>query len=297
MVPESTADLCRECGSPRMAWNSHWKSKSGSANSRCHWCYSSYKRIIRSGLAVRRLSPSGLRTECPDCLVIHRRTTNGHSRCPDCVALRQATQKLRDDERATTLAAETVRAGLDLCRECGDPRMAWNAHWNSRCSKADERCRQCYNAYGRDVQTPVKKLFYRDMIGPPTPNRMPIVCPDCQVTHRRTTNSRRCPACVDAGNVKRKNKSHAKRVKAYRDGDASIHWMPLGERDGWKCHLCGLKVPQKPGTAHEPHGATVDHLVPVSADGIHAWSNVALAHRKCNLSRGAGGVAQLRLVG
>jgi 5-methylcytosine-specific restriction endonuclease McrA len=31
--------------------------------------------------------------------------------------------------------------------------------------------------------------------------------------------------------------------------------------------------------------------------GTHTWDNVALAHRSCNLKRGAGGVAQLRLVG
>jgi hypothetical protein len=188
-------------------------------------------------------------------------------------------------------------ATADLCRECGSPRMAWNAHWKAKNSKACSMCRECYNSYCRTKQTPVKKLFYRDLIGPPTPNRMPIECPDCLVIHERTTSSRRCPRCVDAGRVKRRDKSEARRRKACRDGDASIHWLPLGERDGWKCHLCGLKVSHVPGTAYEPNGATVDHLVPVSADGIHEWSNVALAHRRCNLSRRAEGFAQLRLVG
>lgn len=36
-------------------------------------------------------------------------------------------------------------------------------------------------------------------------------------------------------------------------------------------------------------------LVVISADGPDIASNVALAHRRCNSVRGAGGVAQLRL--
>ena len=52
----------------------------------------------------------------------------------------------------------------------------------------------------------------------------------------------------------------------------------------------------------DPHGknmdgATVDHLVPLVQGGEHVWENVALAHRRCNLSRGDRGLAQLRLVG
>lgn len=81
------------------------------------------------------------------------------------------------------------------------------------------------------------------------------------------------------------------------DGDRDIGWLNLGERDGWRCHLCGRKVQRRPGTAERPLGATVDHLIPLADDGEHIWSNVALAHRRCNTSRGAGGRAQLRLVG
>lgn len=42
-------------------------------------------------------------------------------------------------------------------------------------------------------------------------------------------------------------------------------------------------------------GPTVDHLIPLSADGSDQIENVALAHRHCNISRGVGGVVQLIL--
>jgi 5-methylcytosine-specific restriction endonuclease McrA len=67
------------------------------------------------------------------------------------------------------------------------------------------------------------------------------------------------------------------------------------ERDAGRCHLCGkavnISIP-----ASQPLGPTIDHLVPLSAGGWDCSTNVALAHRECNVKRGAGGAAQLRLV-
>jgi hypothetical protein len=70
----------------------------------------------------------------------------------------------------------------------------------------------------------------------------------------------------------------------------------IAERDGWRCHLCGKRVPDRPHK-RRPLDGEIDHLVPVSAGGIDDPSNVALSHRRCNMSRGARGPAQLRLLG
>lgn len=43
-------------------------------------------------------------------------------------------------------------------------------------------------------------------------------------------------------------------------------------------------------------GATVDHLIPLSAGGTDDLGNVALAHRQCNTRRSNTGAAQLRLM-
>jgi 5-methylcytosine-specific restriction endonuclease McrA len=68
------------------------------------------------------------------------------------------------------------------------------------------------------------------------------------------------------------------------------------DRDGGICHLCRKKVDLRlSGT--DPKGPTIDHLLPISANGIDCLTNVALAHWSCNIKRGATGPAQLRLVG
>ena len=79
----------------------------------------------------------------------------------------------------------------------------------------------------------------------------------------------------------------ARRQAAEQRGDKGITWQTVADRDGWDCHLCGESVKHAAGTAHEPEGATVDHLTPIALGGSHTWDNVALAHRRCNISRGA----------
>lgn len=59
----------------------------------------------------------------------------------------------------------------------------------------------------------------------------------------------------------------------------------LAARDGWRCHLCGKMIDPKVSPDHG-WGATIDHVIPLSAGGSR-WksSNMRLAHRKCNNSR------------
>lgn len=74
----------------------------------------------------------------------------------------------------------------------------------------------------------------------------------------------------------------AKYQRKYKNG---IHWLPLGERDHWICHLCGGVVEQIPGTSDTPNGGNVDHLIPRSKGGPDEWGNVRLAHYRCNHAR------------
>jgi hypothetical protein len=68
----------------------------------------------------------------------------------------------------------------------------------------------------------------------------------------------------------------------------------IADRDRWICHLCHKVVPQRKLRRNHPLGPTLDHLDP---DGPHSPLNVALAHRRCNSSRGRGRTpAQLRLL-
>ena len=84
-----------------------------------------------------------------------------------------------------------------------------------------------------------------------------------------------------------------RRAQAVAAGDGGITWLSVGVRDGWVCHLCGGHVLQVGGTAAHPHGANVDHVKPIAAGGDHVWSNVAVAHRVCNMLKGATSVSSL----
>ena len=67
------------------------------------------------------------------------------------------------------------------------------------------------------------------------------------------------------------------------------------DRDGWVCALCGKRVDDGLGGA-DRLGPTIDHIIPLSAGGRHHPLNVQLAHRLCNMRKGANGVGQLRLI-
>lgn len=184
------------------------------------------------------------------------------------------------------------------CRDCGTTEgMGWWVDRMKHPGAAGSRCHLCYLAYTRRRQSGTRAGTKPRLIGPPAPSPRLWHCADCGEWFKQRNGSRRCVPCSIEYNTKRRSESHGRRLRAEAAGDRSIHWLPLGERDGWKCHLCGCKVPKVAGTAKNMDGATVDHLVPLVQGGEHVWENVALAHRRCNLSRGDRGLAQLRLVG
>ena len=91
-------------------------------------------------------------------------------------------------------------------------------------------------------------------------------------------------------------KNHVRRAAA----PAPAHRMTmteLGDRDGWRCHLCRRRVNSKLKSPHSM-SPTMDHLIPASDhDTSHEPVNLALAHRICNIRRSNRGPAQLALIG
>ena len=88
---------------------------------------------------------------------------------------------------------------------------------------------------------------------------------------------------------------HSRRYDLLADAD-EIDIDTLGDRDGWRCHLCRKRV-ARTRRWPDPLSKSIDHLVPWSAGGAHKWENVALAHLRCNIRRQNAGPAQLRLLG
>lgn len=82
--------------------------------------------------------------------------------------------------------------------------------------------------------------------------------------------------------------SHRRRAR-----ERGVEWEPIDrgvlyEREGGRCHICGRRV--------AVDVFEVEHLVPLSRGGSHTWSNVGIAHPRCNRVKWANDeVVQLRL--
>jgi 5-methylcytosine-specific restriction endonuclease McrA len=88
-----------------------------------------------------------------------------------------------------------------------------------------------------------------------------------------------------------RRENHARRRARKRGAPVveTIDRLAIYARDGGKCHLCHRQV--------SVHRFTLDHLVPLAHGGAHTALNLAVAHRRCNESRGTGFLpAQLRLL-
>ena len=69
------------------------------------------------------------------------------------------------------------------------------------------------------------------------------------------------------------------------------------ERDRWTCGICGERIPKRAVYPH-PRSASVDHILPLNAGGLHEMKNVQAAHLLCNaLKSDRGGGEQLLLLG
>jgi hypothetical protein len=100
-----------------------------------------------------------------------------------------------------------------------------------------------------------------------------------------------CQQCQDSLTKRRDTrKSHMRRAA----GEMTMTVEDLACRDGAKCNICQRKINMNK-SGLEPLGPTIDHILPVSKGGTNDPSNLALAHRRCNVSRGNRQPAQMML--
>lgn len=230
---------------------------------------------------------------------------DGKRFCSELCRRRAEHSRRQERKRDAARLARSKERAARPCLGCGSTEgLDWWVGRMAHPGAASSRCETCYLGYLREryrtnpnrrnrpkstEQRARQIQRYHDAV----PSR---VCPGCGGEHRHG-NGQRCADCAHDHRKSLRSTAEARRLDAVRAGDQDIHWTLLGERDGWVCHICSKRVPKVAGTAKQPMGATVDHLIPIAHGGEHVWANVALAHRNCNISRGARGVAQLRLVG
>lgn len=183
-------------------------------------------------------------------------------------------------------------AGATLCRDCGDPTDEWWSSWKSNPGMALRRCRPCYNALMR-----ARPSYRRQLVGVVRRPRVQAQCLGCGAMLSLPRERMRF-CSVECQRLRRADVNRRKNLKRKlaRTSATTYSLLDIATRDGWRCHLCRRRVrADLPGT-HQL-GPTVDHLLPVRDGGLDEPDNVALAHRRCNVARGAGGEVQLRLVG
>ena len=212
-----------------------------------------------------------------------------------------------------------VRKTYHICKQCGKrfPHRATSENKNIFCS------RECAFQWKRDnpkngFPSCIVHFYQCKICGEwftAHQSRIKMVCAkyECQLEHGRKRSRVwsiqhhdakekrfRCKECgtwiePQYGNKQRSfcsgycgRRYHNRRHRAIRHGVIwcdDISLMGVYERDGGICQLCHRKVklglPMKGG-----RDATIDHIVPISWDGNHEWSNVQLAHRSCNSKKG-----------
>lgn len=127
---------------------------------------------------------------------------------------------------------------------------------------------------------------------PPTKSRVYLLkCDDCQKyfsTSRHlsgvsATAVTRCKHCQLERKRLRDRKKTLIRQKAISNPRISVEI--IARRDHYLCHLCNQIVDMDIKRT-EKMGATIDHVLPLSKDGLDTMENVALAHWICNIRKG-----------
>lgn len=165
----------------------------------------------------------------------------------------------------------------------GRPANASTLHWH--------RCFECDEVLEVSGRRPGGRRFCESCA------MFAVRCHGCgvsvELTGEHAAGKQFCDDCKVYAAADRNRRKSSKRRGA---GSGDYSKMEIGERDGWRCHLCGDRVDRRL-SGNDSDGPTIDHLIPVSVGGRDVRENVALAHRRCNTARGARGEVQLRLLG
>lgn len=124
-------------------------------------------------------------------------------------------------------------------------------------------CRQCLRTKKRSDEL---ARYYRERRAREGYGQRPKTCAICGAAFVGHGGRAFCDSCPDA------------RAAVYKQAPEPITIHELAQRDKGRCWLCGIGV--------DASDRTVDHVWPIAKGGKHIWSNVRLAHRRCNSRKG-----------
>ena len=183
-----------------------------------------------------------------------------------------------------TVCGSKMQSSIDrpVCRSCRrniggvpyGPRSGTPQHGTYSSYAHGCRCDECraaarsYNAARYVEQVPTAGRC--SQCGEPKWSKRARLCANCRDERKR---------------AKRHRISHERRAAKYGVDAERFSPLEVFQRDKWRCHLCGKKVPRT-ATAPDPRAPSLDHVVPLALGGTHTRANVALAHLGCNIAKG-----------
>lgn len=237
----------------------------------CEECKSAAKRVRRRGYNLRPRERFSREARCEGCGAAFRSVTNGASRTGWTRCCSLACDRRRRSVVALLLKPAVVVTHRRTCGGCGS-RFHTRISTQLYCS---EWCRPSHYEW-----QPADRA-----------------CCVCGQTFRANKWKRTCGDECGAEAVRRgKRAAKAKRRAVTRGRSAqSIDPVRVFDRDGWRCHLCGVKTPRELRGTCDPRAPELDHIVTLADGGAHTWGNVACACRCCNGAKSARSLGQLGL--
>jgi len=140
-------------------------------------------------------------------------------------------------------------------------------------------------------------------------HRVTTKCPSCGVDVHGVSIFASAPLCSDCSREsqrrsrrkarksgRKKHSNWRRRCRQYGGYfNPAVKRDAIFERDGYRCHVCKRKLPEK--FSHDnPQSPTVDHHpVPLSKGGDHDWHNVRCCCWECNTRKGSSWDGQMML--
>lgn len=106
-------------------------------------------------------------------------------------------------------------------------------------------------------------------------------CKECGIKYYSTPNRVFCSFQCGKRNVARIARAKRRAVikKAFVD---RIDPLIVFQKYDWQCAICHTHTPPLLLGKHKPNSPELDHIIPISRGGLHAYNNVQLLCRSCN---------------
>ena len=166
------------------------------------------------------------------------------------------------------------------CNKCGV------LHWSNIPNKV--RCDACKRApaYLEPRNCTICGVLWQPLVRNAFGPRSLCGAASCLAAHEEIVRQRERDGRNRSRRIHGNKSTHRKRARHY-----GVYYEPIDvkfvfNRDRWHCKICGVSTPKRLRGSCEPNAPELDHIIPLSLGGAHAYDNVQCACRACNGAKG-----------